>query len=409
MFKRIKTLILSTFILFNLASCSLITSNTTYTFKDITNHEISDINQVLINNGYMTSSQFLFEGDYEKILDVDYILSNVKYNDAKNIKENYRYWLNVNFTSNNGDTNFYAFENKLYYFSDDSLYESKNVINYIDFKNNDKNINSNNNSSSKEELQTINTLVMVDYGVHVNGKVTVLLGIGSIWFNPKDYGINSLVAGDELIIKYTGELEILEVYPARVNAEKIHIESIEVIKADIIELEVMNNNEEVTLVSKDSKYNNYTLANKIREGYVISKDLTFKKYNELELGTIVYGSLLKTTGGSIRIEALYDYNPREEVAETGQFKLQIIDHTDRLITELSNSEGFYTPGRKLSFYFDPITEYEAEIAMYVNNKHHSFHKSITLSDRVVWEITFEMTIKDTIIEFYIVQYMPVNN
>ena len=49
MFKRIKTLILSTFILFNLASCSLITSNTTYTFKDITNHEISDINQVLIN------------------------------------------------------------------------------------------------------------------------------------------------------------------------------------------------------------------------------------------------------------------------------------------------------------------------------------------------------------------------
>ena len=107
--------------------------------------------------------------------------------------------------------------------------------------------------------------------------------------------------------------------------------------------------------------------------------------------------------------SLWFENQDDSNIDTGQFKLQIVDHTDRLITELSNSEGFYTPGRKLSFYFDPITEYEAEIAMYVNNKHHSFHKSITLSDREVWEITFEMTIKDTIIEFYIVQYMPVNN
>ena len=116
MFKKIKSLMLSTFMLFSLASCSSITNNTIYNFKDITNHEISDINQVLINAGYMASCQILFEGDYEKILDVDYILSNMKYNDAKNIKENYRYWLNVNFTSNNDNVDFYAYKNKLYYF-----------------------------------------------------------------------------------------------------------------------------------------------------------------------------------------------------------------------------------------------------------------------------------------------------
>jgi len=197
MFKRIKTLILSTFIFFNLVSCSLITSNTTYTFKDITNHEISDINQVLINNGYMTSSQFLFEGDYEQILDIDYILSDMKYNDVKKIMENYKYWLDVNFISNNDNVDFYAYKNKLYYFSNDSLYESKNVINYIDFKNDNKNINSNNNSSSKEELQTINTIVMIDYGVHIDGKITTLINGNLIWFNLNDYGIDYNICSNQ--------------------------------------------------------------------------------------------------------------------------------------------------------------------------------------------------------------------
>ena len=408
MFKRIKTLILSTFILFNLVSCSLITSNTTYTFKDITNHEISDINQVLINNGYMTSSQFLFEGDYEQILDIDYILSDMKYNDVKKIMENYKYWLDVNFISNNDNVDFYAYKNKLYYFSNDSLYESKNVINYIDFKNDNKNINSNNKSSSKEELQTINTIVMIDYGVHIDGKITTLINGNLIWFNLNDYGIDKLVAGDELVIKYTGEYEVQETYPGSVNSKKIDIKSVELIKAEIAEFKLLikPGTNELELKPVDSKYNNFALLNS--EGYVISQDQSFKKYTKYPYDTTIWATLPRTTG-SIRVDGLYDYNPREEVAETGQFKLQIIDHTDRLITELSNSEGFYTPGRKLSFYFDPITEYEAEIAMYVNNKHHSFHKSITLSDRAVWEITFEMTIKDTIIEFYLVQYMPVNN
>ena len=408
MFKRIKTLILSTFILFNLASCSLITSNTTYTFKDITNHEISDINQVLINNGYMTSSQFLFEGDYEQILDIDYILSDMKYNDVKKIRENYKYWLDVNFISNNDNVDFYAYKNKLYYFSNDSLYESKNAINYIDFKNDDKNINSNNNSSSKEELQTINTIVMIDYGVHIDGKVTTLINGNLIWFNLNDYGIDKLVAGDELVIKYTGEYEVQETYPGSVNSKKIDIKSVELIKAEIAEFKLLikPGTNELELKPVDSKYNNFALLNS--EGYVISQDQSFKKYTEYPYDTTIWATLPRTTG-SIRVDGLYDYNPREEVAETGQFKLQIIDHTDRLITELSNTEGFYTPERKLFFYFDPITEYEADIAMYINNKHYSFHKSITLSDREVWKITFEMPIKDTVIEFYIVQYMPVNN
>ena len=56
-----------------------------------------------------------------------------------------------------------------------------------------------------KQVKTLNTFVMYDYGKHIEGKVTTLLDGNLIWFNPKDYGIDTLVAGDELVIEYTGE------------------------------------------------------------------------------------------------------------------------------------------------------------------------------------------------------------
>lgn len=55
-----------------------------------------------------------------------------------------------------------------------------------------------------KQVKTLNTFVMYDYGMHIEGQVTTLLDGNLIWFNPKDYGIDTLVPGDELIIKYTG-------------------------------------------------------------------------------------------------------------------------------------------------------------------------------------------------------------
>ena len=148
---------------------------------------------------------------------------------------------------------------------------------------------------------------MYDYGMHIEGQVTTLLDGNLIWFNLKDYGIDKLFAGDELVIKYTGEYIYEECYPGNVAADLMNIRSIEVIEADIVEFTVfaIPGSDEFDLVPVDSKYSNYILSN---DGYVISEDGTFKKYDEYPERTILYASLPKSAN-SIRIDGLYDYNP----------------------------------------------------------------------------------------------------
>lgn len=232
MFKKIKTLFLSILVLFGLASCIQTQPTTKYSFKDITNHEVTDIVRVSISYGPMLSSIDEFSGDYEKVFDVEYVLSDISYNETRNIVGNYKYQLYIDFTSNDlsySDIEMYVYEYKLYYFSEDILYESLEKVNYEDFYTSVPPI---------EEVHTANVFVMYDYGNHISDKVTTLLDGNLIWFNPKDYGIDTLVAGDELIIKYTGEFICEESYPGNVAADLMHIVSIEVIEADIVEFVV---------------------------------------------------------------------------------------------------------------------------------------------------------------------------
>ena len=63
----------------------------------------------------------------------------------------------------------------------------------------------------------------------------------------------------------------------------------------------------------------------------------------------------KTTG-SIRVDGLYDYNPREKVVPTGQYELSIVDKGNDIIDELSHDSGMYTPGTMLEFYSHPIMD-----------------------------------------------------
>ena len=228
MLKKLRNLFLLILVIFGLASCGQIEPTTKYTFKDITNQEINDVSRVLINNGPMTSAQFSFEGDYEKILDVDYVLSDMPYNEIRKIYEEYRFWLHLEFDNTNEGINFYVLNYKLYYFNNETLYESLNKVNYNDFI----------PKNSSDETKTSNVFVMYDYGMHISGELTILLDGNLIWFNPKDYGIDTLIAGDELVIKYTGEFEVRESYPGSVNADLMHIQSIEIIEADIVEFTV---------------------------------------------------------------------------------------------------------------------------------------------------------------------------
>ncbi|MCI5745827.1 MAG: hypothetical protein MR270_06070, partial [Erysipelotrichaceae bacterium] len=286
---------------------------------------------------------------------------------------------------------------KLYYFGDEVLYESKDKVNYNDFIHKDSN----------DETQTLNLFVMYDYGMHEEGQVTTLLDGNLIWFNPKDYGIDTLVAGDELVIKYTGEYEVQETYPGSVNVDKMTIQSIEVIEADIVEFTVsaVPGSDELNLVPVDSKYNNYKLLN---EGYVVSQDETFKKYDEYPENTILYASLPKTTG-SIRVDGLYDYNPREKIIPTGQYQLSIIDSGNYIVDELSHDAGMYTPGTKLEFYSHPIMD--VDLAMYVNDEFYDIQYSIKVNDRYMWKYTFVMPAEDVVIKFYIhsIEYTDVRN
>ena len=402
MFKKIKTLFLSLIVVLGLTSCiETPPSVKYYSFKDITNHEIADIVNVHINYGPMVSSVDKFSGDYGDTFDVDYILSDMPYNETRNIMENYKFRLFIDFTLNDlkySDIEMFVYEYKIYYFSDDSLYESLNKVNYDDFFTSVPPI---------EEVHTLNAFVMYDYGMHISGKITTLLDGNLIWFDPKDYGIATLIAGDELVIEYTGEFICEESYPGNVAADLMHIQSIEVIEADIVEFTVsaIPGSVELDLVPVDSKYNTFILSN---EGYVISQDETFKKYYQYPEGTTLYASLPKSTN-SVRVDSLYDYNPREKIIPTGQYQLSIIDKGNDIIDELSHDAGMYTPGSKLEFYSHPIMD--VDLAMYVNNEFYKTQDTIEIDGEYMWKYTLFMPAKDVIIEFKTIsiEYTDVRN
>ena len=398
MFKKIKTLILSILVLFGLASCIQTQPTTKYSFNEITNKEIENVSRVLINNGPMTSAQFSFEGDYEKILDVDYMLSDMPYNEIRKIYEEYRFWLHLEFDNTKEGINFYVLDYKLYYFNNETLYESLNKVDYSDFVTSVPPI---------EEVHTTNVFVMYDYGMHISGELTTLLDGNFVWFDPSDYGIDKLIAGDELVIEYTGQFICEESYPGNVAANLMHIQSIEVIEADIVEFTVsaVPGGNELNLVPVDHKYNNYNLSN---DGYVVSLDETFKKYDEYPENTLLYASMPKTTG-LIRVDGLYDYNPREKVIPTGQYELSLVDKGNDIIDELSHDAGMYTPGTMLEFYSHPIMD--VDLAMYVNDEFYKIQDTIRVNDEYMWKYTYVMPSKDIVIEFKTIsiEYTTVRN
>lgn len=249
---------------------------------------------------------------------------------------------------------------------------------------------------SNKDVKTVHQIVMFDYGFHIENEVTTLLNGNLIWFNPKDYGIDDLVAGDELVIKYTGEYLVEESYPGSVDSSSMEIKSIELIKAEIAEFKLLikPGTSELVLKPVDSKYNQFALYN--NEGYVVSQDGSFKKYNEYPYDTTIWASLPRTTG-SIRVDGLYDYNPREEVAETGQFNVTISDKHNFIVDELSNDSGRYTPGKILEFYSYPIMD--VDLAMYVNGEFYTIQDTIEVDDHYMWKYTFVMTPYDVVIEF----------
>ena len=158
-------------------------------------------------------------------------------------------------------------------------------------------------SIEEKKLQEWRLTATYDYGMHIKDKATILLDYNRVFFNLKDYNIDKLVAGDEVIIKYSGDIYVQEMYPGNVVLTDAIIHSIEINKAEIIEFTLT----EDKLVASDSKYDNYLVP---EHRYVVNEDDSFQVYDELPIGSKVYGSSLSLYKNCICVDALYSFKPR---------------------------------------------------------------------------------------------------
>ena len=171
-------------------------------------------------------------------------------------------------------------------------------------------------STSKEEIheekKVTSRMITPDYGLHVPEHVTLLFGSSVIPFKLSDFGINSIVAGDQLEINYTGDYLELLTYPSRIDTSMMQVTSMKLYEARIVEYLVKNvpgDHENKDLVPTE-EFNSYTM---VSAEYVINEDGTFVSLESFmktaEVDTKLYGSN-PVSFNSLNVTALYSYNPR---------------------------------------------------------------------------------------------------
>lgn len=170
----------------------------------------------------------------------------------------------------------------------------------------------NKNSSNDENLSaSLSFTARYDYGFHVQNTPTLLLNDSVFLFDPADYSLSTILAGDVVTIEYEGEFLIRETYPSTVVTNNLVIKNVTVTEAGIVAFEVMQNpGGGVSLAPKDdgvsvSKFN-------FPNQYVIDADMTYKPLQENHFGKTIYGTYVADKD-TIEIEALYSYYPRNTV------------------------------------------------------------------------------------------------
>ena len=168
-------------------------------------------------------------------------------------------------------------------------------------------------SSSKAtvngEEKTISRMITPDYGLHVQDHVSLLFGTANIPFKPSDFGIDKIVAGDQLEINYQGEFLEYQTYPSSIDTSKMHVTSMKLYESRIAEYEVTVESGAKTLEPTE-EFKGYRM---ISAEYVIYEDGTFatkEKFLETaEADTKVYGSN-PAAFNSLNVTTLFSYNPR---------------------------------------------------------------------------------------------------
>lgn len=171
-------------------------------------------------------------------------------------------------------------------------------------------------SMSKEEIheekKVTSRMITPDYGLHIQEHVSLLFGTALIPFKLSDFGINNIVAGDQLEINYTGDYLEYNSYPSRIDTSMMQVTSMKLYEARIVEYLVM-------IVPGDTEKKDLIPAEEFKEyrmisaEYVINEDGTFVSFESFmktaEMDTKLYGSN-PASFNSFNVTALYSYNPR---------------------------------------------------------------------------------------------------
>ena len=141
-----------------------------------------------------------------------------------------------------------------------------------------------------------------DYGFSQPGKATLLMDGSTVFVDEK------LIAGDVVTVYYTGEMYVQESYPGTVVFSGGEVKRVEVQKAKLC----------ILTVTQNAQTGEKQLVNQLDQPLTSAPDYaltdwdgSFVAWKELEVGTVLYGSFLDTTGEiPTEVVGLYAYLPR---------------------------------------------------------------------------------------------------
>ena len=140
-----------------------------------------------------------------------------------------------------------------------------------------------------------------DYGFHRQGEATLLFSGSTPFFDPAEYGLTPLLAGEELTLSYTGELYVQESYPSQVVL-KGKILSVRKTKQAKVE-EILFSG----VTGGKITANGRTFVN--LPSFAITQDGSISEIESLTLGEALFVAYTEEEETEVQATAIYLYNP----------------------------------------------------------------------------------------------------